>query len=157
MAFKIFKQYYVQIESSKSGNAHKSMKDFHPMFMLCSHPLALKINSEKKSQTNGEEEEECYVGDWWLQFCSENKLEDIQQSTKLVILMAILNECEQREEKIVIFSLSLNSLDVIAHFLKNAKGYEFEREYYVIHGNTSIEKRSEYCEKCNVIENKDKR
>lgn len=123
--------------------------------MMCSHPLALKINHEKRCQPTSDENSEVIdIGNWWRQFCLECDLEKIDHSAKLVFLMAVLNECEKREEKLVIFSHSRNTLDVIAYFLKKIKGYTFETEYYMIHGGTSIDKRNDYCEKFNENSNK---
>lgn len=131
------------------------MNDFHSMYMMCSHPLTFKMNQERKNEQKMEDDDAiCNTSDWWRQFCSGKDFEKIDHSSKLVLLMAILNECENRDEKIVIFSQSRNSLNVIEHFLKSLRGYIFETDYYMIHGETSIAKRTDYCKQFNEHANK---
>lgn len=53
--------------------------------------------------------------DWWSPICSVDQLE---MSNKMLMLSTILSECEMRNEKLVVFSGCLSTLNVIEHFLK---------------------------------------
>jgi len=56
---------------------------------------------------------------WWHQFLSENdNLEDIELGSKMTLLMDILKECEMLGDKVLVFSQSLFSLDLIEEFLQ---------------------------------------
>ena len=54
---------------------------------------------------------------WWFKFVRDEDVENMALSGKLVLLMDILQKCEQLGEKILVFSQSLMTLDVIEEFL----------------------------------------
>lgn len=109
--------------------------------------------------------------DWWKLLCKEEELDsNIEYSGKLVLLFAILAECQARNEKLLVFSQSLFSLNVIEKFLEaiddntqnpNADarlgGFEGRwtegADYFRLDGTTEIRKRSKYCELFNDSEN----
>lgn len=68
--------------------------------------------------------------EWWKRFVEEKELNNINHSPKLVILMNLLQECEVIGDKLLVFSQSLQSIDVIEHFLSlidsRTRGYEYE-------------------------------
>lgn len=70
--------------------------------------------------------------EWWKPFVEERELNNVNHSPKLLILLRLLQQCEAIGDKLLVFSQSLQSLDVIEHFLSlvdsNTKGYEFEGE-----------------------------
>ncbi|KAJ1526822.1 hypothetical protein ONE63_008390 [Megalurothrips usitatus] len=55
--------------------------------------------------------------EWWESYVGENDLEDLTASPKLILLFDILRNCEENGEKLLVFSQSLFSLDVIEYFL----------------------------------------
>ncbi|XP_059093491.1 transcriptional regulator ATRX-like isoform X2 [Tigriopus californicus] len=58
---------------------------------------------------------------WWGQFLSEdNELDRLENGSKMLILMDILKECEMLGDKVLVFSQSLLSLDLIEDFLARA-------------------------------------
>jgi len=75
--------------------------------------------------------------EWWKPFVEERELNNVHHSPKLLILLRLLQECEAIGDKLLVFSQSLQSLDVIEHFLSlvdsNTKNYEFEGgfNYYI--------------------------
>uniref|UniRef100_A0A182P991 Transcriptional regulator ATRX n=1 Tax=Anopheles epiroticus TaxID=199890 RepID=A0A182P991_9DIPT len=102
--------------------------------------------------------------EWWMQMCPETELDNLEHSGKLVILMEILKECEAIGDKLLVFSQSLYSLDVIEHFLslldENMQKNEDERDpllskypaswslgldYFRLDGSTSIDNRNDAC------------
>ena len=66
--------------------------------------------------------------DWWAQFLTRSRQEQhlsdkvmlskISLGSKMILLMEILKECEMTGDKVLVFSQSLNSLDLIEMFLK---------------------------------------
>lgn len=61
--------------------------------------------------------------EWWMQLVPENELDDLRHSGKLMLLFSLLEECYQIGDKLLVFSQSLYSLDVIEHFLAKIDEY----------------------------------
>jgi transcriptional regulator ATRX len=63
---------------------------------------------------------------WWSQFMKdphdEEELMKLELGTKMVLLMDILKECYLIGDKVLVFSQSLMSLDLIQTFLDQASG-----------------------------------
>ncbi|KAM8704343.1 hypothetical protein ACLKA7_008881 [Drosophila subpalustris] len=108
--------------------------------------------------------------EWWKPFVEEKELNNVNHSPKLVILLRLLQQCEAIGDKLLVFSQSLQSLDVIEHFLSlvdsNTKGYEFEgdvgnfkgcwspgEDYFRLDGSCSVEQREAMCKKFNSATN----
>lgn len=68
--------------------------------------------------------------EWWKRFVADKELNNINHSPKLVILMRLLEQCEQIGDKLLVFSQSLQSLDTIEHFLSlidsKTRGYDYD-------------------------------
>lgn len=68
--------------------------------------------------------------EWWKRFVADKELNNVHHSPKLVMLMRLLEQCEQIGDKLLVFSQSLQSLDTIEHFLSlvdsKTRGYEYE-------------------------------
>lgn len=102
--------------------------------------------------------------------CPEEELDNLEHSGKLMLLFSLLKECESIGDKILVFSQSLFSLDVIEHFLKridentqnpdpNAKlaghtgSWALGLDYFRLDGSTSIENRNAACKSFNREDN----
>lgn len=100
--------------------------------------------------------------EWWEQYVQESDFEDLRASPKLQLLFSILKECEENGEKLLVFSQSLFSLDVIQYFLNKVdeatqKGVEDENldghqgswtfgvDYFRLDGSTPTDLRSTWC------------
>lgn len=57
---------------------------------------------------------------WWHKFVKSSDLTDYKQGPKLILLFAILRQCELIGDKVLVFSQSIPSLDMIEVFLKKA-------------------------------------
>ncbi|XP_034242140.1 transcriptional regulator ATRX homolog isoform X2 [Thrips palmi] len=100
--------------------------------------------------------------EWWQPFVQDSDFEDIRASPKMQLLFSILKECEENGEKLLVFSQSLFSLDVIEYFLgkideATQKGVEDEAldghrgswslgiDYFRLDGSTPTDLRSTWC------------
>lgn len=97
-----------------------------------------------------------------MALCPEEELNNIEYSGKLMLLFSILTECEACGDKLLVFSQSLFSLDVIEHFLAmiddntqnpnpDSKLGNFNGswtrgiDYFRLDGSTNIETRNANC------------
>lgn len=102
--------------------------------------------------------------DWWKKsfLHQEEEFETIKCSGKMLLLFSILSECEVQHEKVLVFSQSLHSLDMIEKFLTmidsntrhsdSTRGssefygkWEAGKDYFRLDGQTTMETRFEYC------------
>lgn len=108
--------------------------------------------------------------DWWDTFYSEDVFDDIESSAKMVLLFSILAECGSCGDKLLIFSQSLSTLNVIEKYLSlitqntrnpnpMAKLAKFDGQwepgvdYFRLDGSTNIGTRKAYCEMFNDSKN----
>lgn len=111
--------------------------------------------------------------EWWMQLCPEEELDDLRHSGKLMLLFSLLEECHAIGDKLLVFSQSLYTLDVIEVFLKKIDDYTQRKsnaseddedvkkqgellggytgswsmglDYFRLDGSTSIENRNLAC------------
>lgn len=119
--------------------------------------------------------------EWWMQLCPEEELDNLRHSGKLMLLFSLLEECYAIGDKLLVFSQSLYTLDVIEVFLKKIDDYtqrkniaseddeDIKREgellsgytgswalgldYFRLDGSTSIENRNIACNHFNSENN----
>ncbi|XP_075976623.1 ATRX chromatin remodeler XNP isoform X3 [Anticarsia gemmatalis] len=108
--------------------------------------------------------------EWWIKLVEEAELDDMRNSHKLVLLFDILRQCETIGDKLLVFSQSLYSLDLIEHFLGKVdeatqEGRIDEKlgghvgswspgvDYFRLDGSTSCENRSIWCKNFNREDN----
>lgn len=108
--------------------------------------------------------------EWWMSLCNDDDLNNVEHSGKLMLLFSLLAECEAIGDKVLVFSQSLFSLDVIEHFLAmiddNTQNPNPEMklagftgswaaglDYFRLDGSTPIEARNAACIEFNREEN----
>lgn len=106
------------------------------------------------------------IAEWWKMLCSEEELNDVECSGKLVLLLSILADCDTRGDKVLVFSQSLHTLDLIEKFLasitqntdkpdSNARyggftgQWQKNVDYFRLDGSTNIKTRIEHCKEFN--------
>lgn len=90
--------------------------------------------------------------DWYLSMCDEKDFENIESSTKMILLFAILDECEKYGEKILIFSQSIDALDVIEKLLSMREA-KLGVDYFRLDGFTETSLRKQYIDSFNELQN----
>lgn len=101
--------------------------------------------------------------EWWSPFVSEDDEFKVELSGKLVILFDILKECEEIGDKVLLFSQSLLSLDLLETMLKHQSDGSHETgsgpkwirdvDYFRMDGSTGADLRSRYTRLFNDEEN----
>nr|XP_050855049.1 transcriptional regulator ATRX-like isoform X1 [Vespula vulgaris] len=219
---KLYQYYLDNLSRHLSGIRGTLFPDFQALQRIWTHPLVLRLNSEKVEKTN---EKKRYASDsegslrnfvvsdeeettsssstndsdvqsvhsssptqkrktrsnacendsesesleivtekeeWWSQFVEPEHFDDMRISTKLVLLFAILKECEKIGDKVLVFSQSLYSLTLIEQFLSqideaeqrnviseklegHTGSWSLGLDYFRLDGQTSAENRSAWC------------
>lgn len=102
--------------------------------------------------------------------CPESELDNVEHSGKLMLLLSLLQECDLIGDKLLVFSQSLYSLDVIENFLQlidsntqnpdeNSKlcsytgSWSLGLDYFRLDGSTNIENRNNACKSFNRPDN----
>ncbi|RVE51323.1 hypothetical protein evm_004003 [Chilo suppressalis] len=108
--------------------------------------------------------------EWWIKLVTDDEIDDMRNSHKLVLLFDILRQCDAIGDKLLVFSQSLYSLDLIEHFLGKVdeatqEGRIDEKlaghvgswspgvDYFRLDGSTSCENRSIWCKNFNREDN----
>ncbi|KAH9519843.1 hypothetical protein Btru_071052 [Bulinus truncatus] len=147
-----------------------------------------EVIAEWKSKTRGkdadndglpDDQDKAITKEWWAQYVIEDDKSKMELSNKLFLLFEILKMCEEIGDKVLIFSQSILSLNIIENFLENVDSkYQQECEtlikeeededkekesfgkcwtknldYYRMDGTTSAQNRQLWASNFNDIEN----
>ncbi|GLV33272.1 XNP [Carabus blaptoides fortunei] len=122
------------------------------------------IEDEDEPEVLGSNEE------WWSKFCQNDELDNISHSSKLSLLFDILHQCELIGDKVLVFSQSLYSLNLIEYFLakideatqageslEHLGGYpgswSLGLDYFRLDGSASCDNRATWCKSFNNEKN----
>lgn len=152
-------------------NAHNDLfDDAHLLRSICAHPSLLeKSNNDSESEeSNDKSDDEESNGsnaattvdpskitikrNWWKPFCPDD-MSSMYHSTKIMLLFAILAKCEAVGDKVLVFSQSLSTLDLIEADLKQQRRWERGVQYFRLDGKTNAKSRHENCIACNDVKN----
>ncbi|XP_014256207.1 transcriptional regulator ATRX-like isoform X2 [Cimex lectularius] len=127
-----------------------------------------KSTRRTRQNKNMVEEEEEVVEtkkEWWSDLVVEDDWEDITRSSKLFLFFTILKYCEEIGDKILVFSQSLYTLDIIEYFLekldenKDGGNNQFAgswikgADYFRLDGSTGTDYRHSWCKNFNKESN----
>ncbi|KAB5522767.1 hypothetical protein PHYPO_G00163210 [Pangasianodon hypophthalmus] len=105
---------------------------------------------------------------WYREFVSDADAELLEHSGKLMLLMEILHYAEQLQDKVLVFSQSLVSLDLIETFLeladkakkegktclyKGKQSWVRNKDYYRLDGSTTATARKKWAHEFNNVRN----
>jgi transcriptional regulator ATRX len=96
---------------------------------------------------------------WWTDLVPEEMEFQIEMSGKLVVFERILEKCQENGDKLLVFSQSLMSLDLIEKFLeflhrKKKGSWKCNHDYYRMDGSTDIKMRQSHVAAFNDPENR---
>ncbi|XP_076446217.1 uncharacterized protein LOC143283763 [Babylonia areolata] len=74
--------------------------------------------ADDQSNDTAESSPQAVSGEWWAEYVKEEDQHKMEHSGKLMLLFDILRMCEEIGDKVLIFSQSLLSLDIIEYFLE---------------------------------------
>lgn len=89
--------------------------------------------------------------EWCYDFYNGNKTFQLDQSSKMILLMHTVVKCKERGEKLLVFSQSLCILQLIEGGLNHIK-YERNTHYFKLEGSTPAEERDMMCQRFNSQE-----
>ncbi|VVC29861.1 Hypothetical protein CINCED_3A017329 [Cinara cedri] len=102
---------------------------------------------------------------WWKPLVSKNDLESIHPYSKFLMMFSILKESEEIGDKVILFSQSLFTLNLIQNMLDNAEDFSEDNggfygkswvegeDYFRIDGSVSGKIREDCCHKFNDLKN----
>lgn len=133
---------------------------------------ALKALAQEKKKSNGkiantiesdledpipEEEQEEEEQHWYSEAVPPECEFDLTLSGKMVVFEQILQQCEEKGDKLIVFSQSLMSLDLIEkflnHFFLSGQSWKKDVDYFRIDGSIDVAKRSKDCQAFNDTAN----
>ncbi|XP_062845195.1 transcriptional regulator ATRX-like isoform X2 [Trichomycterus rosablanca] len=138
-----------------------------------SEPASCHNHSEREEgRTTTEEVRSMFSGPppgWYRRCVCDADAQLLEHSGKLVLLMEILHWAEQLQDKVLVFSQSLVSLDLIENFLrladkakkegkpsiyKGERSWVRDQDYYRLDGSTTATARKKWAQEFNSIRNK---
>lgn len=151
-------------KSKKKADKKSSSADAAAAAAAASRRTRNNPDVEEEDLPDVQEQKNENPTEWWMSMVPEEELDNLEHSGKLQVLFEILKECEAIGDKLLVFSQSLYSLDVIEHFLSlvddNTQKDDEERDskldkyqgswtlgldYFRLDGSTAIESRNAAC------------
>ncbi|KAK7922666.1 hypothetical protein WMY93_009568 [Mugilogobius chulae] len=150
-----------KVKKQTDGNQHTlsfKTKEVNENNPTCTSDVAMKgereiDNSSPQSATS----------DWYKNMVCESDAKDSTHSGKIILLLEILKRAEALQDKVLVFSQSLISLDLIEDFLKEAHRAKTTQgkagswiknvDYYRLDGSTSAILRKKWAEDFNKSSN----
>uniref|UniRef100_A0A674K1U8 Transcriptional regulator ATRX n=1 Tax=Terrapene triunguis TaxID=2587831 RepID=A0A674K1U8_9SAUR len=111
-------------------------------------PLAVKSDEGKATSSSNPGSP---APDWYKDFVTDADAEVLEHSGKMMLLFEILRMAEELGDKVLVFSQSLISLDLIEDFLELASEGKWFRniDYYRLDGSTTAQSRKKWAEEFN--------
>lgn len=187
-------------ERNPMTNGHRLLEDYTALRKIWTHPKVLqtayerakngelrKLEESKKRSRNqlegGDNEEPDDLHDriegstsvnkdWFSQYVTEEEMNSLHLSNKLLVMFEILHQCAQRGEKVLVFSGFVAVLNTVEDFMKkinnsrmlpNSQNLGYQRfaaqwvegqDYYRLDGSTKREHRHEMIKNFNNTENR---
>uniref|UniRef100_A0A8D3B6L7 DNA helicase n=1 Tax=Scophthalmus maximus TaxID=52904 RepID=A0A8D3B6L7_SCOMX len=139
-------------------------KDFQALGRIWTHPWCLQLNVMSKEKKVPRTHDDPFEG-WYESLVSESDAKVLQHSGKMVLLFEILRMAEGLDDKVLVFSQSLISLDLIEDFLAAShhardpgafKGITLwikNIDYYRLDGSTNATSRKKWADLFNSSAN----
>nr|CAH7748326.1 unnamed protein product [Callosobruchus chinensis] len=151
-------------DESKSGSEKAGKSKYQQRTRVTRAQAAQRRENNEESDPELEELKK----EWWQEYCDGDELDNINNSGKLYLLFQILKECEEIGDKVLVFSQSLITLNVIEYFLEKVDeatqngdtekiggltgSWALGLDYFRLDGSSSCDNRATWC---NVFNNPD--
>jgi len=108
-------------------------KTYHALSKVSAHPDVLRMSEEKSTLQN----------DWWRTVLPRRAVgnHEIGDSGKFIVCMSLLVKIIQKDEKAIVFSQSLATLDLMEYFMKRYFNYSKSIDYFRIDGSIAAAER----------------
>lgn len=90
---------------------------------------------------------------WYDSILTDDVEHQVEASGKLLFLFELLQQAEQRREKVIVFSQSILTLDLIESFLGEDDDWTPGLDYYRLDGSTSADVRQSSITEFNDMSN----
>ena len=135
----------VSVEHSTTPITVITLDDENTPKSLPNGPDSLEANSDRPASPQ----------EWYDSILTSDMEYSVELSAKLMFLKELLQETKNLGEKVLLFSQSLLTLDIIEHFLKTEEfgGLTPELDYYRLDGSTASQDRETMTKHFNRIGN----
>lgn len=109
-------------------------ENFYMLRRIGTHPRMLKASTT--------------YGECWKPILDQNDnayLDQVQISAKMVVLLRIITECQNRNELVLIFSQSTEVLETVKFFLQK-EDWKNGEHYFCLTGKTTNKVRKQICQ-----------
>lgn len=86
---------------------------------------------------------------WIADYGNDPRFFETNQSNKIIYLMAAIDRCQKKNEKILCFLKSPLALDAVEYFLQKDKNWVLGKDYLRMDGKTPLSIRNQMCEAFN--------
>jgi transcriptional regulator ATRX len=152
-----FSSFCEEIDSDQNNDEEedKSLNSKKPKEIDLKIKKELFVDNDSTSVVNNEIKKQSEELDkWWINMIDDNEIENnVDFSGKMVLLFEVLRFCEHHDEKLIVFSQSIATLNLIEKFIKNIKLVE-KIDYFRIDGDTQSENRKKYINMFNDVNNR---
>ncbi|KAL8517913.1 hypothetical protein ACS0TY_009283 [Phlomoides rotata] len=173
-----------------TGEKKSFFAGYQALAQIWNHPGILQLMKENKDPSKYEDVENCLADDsssdenvncnlisggnphkkldkafvnedWWRDLLPDNNYNEVDFSGKMVLLLDILRMCSDMDDKALVFSQSLLTLDLIEMYLSklprprnSEKCWEKGRDWYRLDGRTESSERQTLVQRFNDPSNK---
>lgn len=134
----------------------------HVLTLITLHPLTLyrliHYNNNKVQEFGAVTYNKKFAKDlsWIAEYGNDPRFFETNQSNKIIYLMAAIDKCERKNEKVLCFLKSPLALDAVEYFLKKDKNWTLGKDYLRMDGKTPLSIRNQMCEAFNDPKNPNK-
>ncbi|KAJ1295322.1 hypothetical protein BS78_01G215300 [Paspalum vaginatum] len=117
-------------------------------------------NGEKQKDQTDQQSKKSEESNWWEELLDENTYMEADYSGKMILLLDILSKSSELGDKVLVFSQSLTTLDLVEFYLsklqikgKEGKYWKRGKDWYRLDGSTPSSDRQNLVEMFNDPEN----
>ncbi|XP_050523554.1 transcriptional regulator ATRX homolog [Daktulosphaira vitifoliae] len=132
----------------------------HVLTLITLHPLTLYRLIRLENYRQSSDQGVTVLGEklrkalqWINDYKDDSRFFEAKQSNKITYVLAMIEECEKRNEKMLCFLKSPLAMDALEYFLQKEKNWILGEKYFRMDGKTPVTIRNQMCEAFNNSEN----